>query len=555
MKIRTGFVTNSSSTSFGASLGDVFAALLGFTTFSSAWCGSRLGGVGAQGTDADAGGGGGDGSAVDAAILASGAAAQAVADQLAKDAEARNQLVGSLLTSEAAKLDREGQKISAEIEKYTQQWGKAQQGADPSDPGYAGLKKQYDDYVDYLKASLKQVEARKYEIQVAQAEEKIAQESRGAWVKQQQQDLVQVTEQKAFLQAVAKGYGKHSDYDISRVQEQLKQLEGREKELHKTLKANDAEIAYTPRDRGEIGPDPELVRINQQHKQQMAELKQQAAEAQAKRDAQAHAELEKKMQALEHDAQVRAQQAAFWGALTKGAEATQVVSDVSIDILSNVTGPYGKTIKTCYTGLKNVGAGVGEGLAGGDMAKNILKGAVGGLSDIAKDKIGDKFGKSAQQIYTIASEGGKSALDAGLQGKNLQEIVKSGVAGAAKGSLDVATGAITDAILPGNDLPKGLDWSDIKVSTLIKSVKQKNPLTVTHISRDALTEGLKGAAKDQMKNFVKGEDVIFKGWKQGFTDQIIDTGTSLGAPKYTSFVVSATQAVGDAVKKVAAQYD
>ena len=68
-------------------------------------------------------------------------------------------------------------------------------------------------------------------------------------------------------------------------------------------------------------------------------------------------------------------------------------------------------------------------------------------------------------------------------------------------------------------------------------------------------EGLKGAAKDQMKNFVKGEDVIFKGWKQGFTDQIVDTGTSLGAPKYTSFVVSATQAVGDAVKKVAAQYD
>jgi hypothetical protein len=87
--------------------------------------------------------------------------------------------------------------------------------------------------------------------------------------------------------------------------------------------------------------------------------------------------------------------------MTKAAETTQVAADIGVDVLSKVTGPVGQTVKTCYTGLKGVAGGVGEGMANGDMSKNILKGAVGGLSDIVKDKIGGKYGNVAPEGYIL----------------------------------------------------------------------------------------------------------------------------------------------------------
>jgi len=101
--------------------------------------------------------------------------------------------------------------------------------------------------------------------------------------------------------------------------------------------------------------------------------------------------------------------------MTKAGELTQTAADTGVDILSNLTGPAGKTIKTAYTGLKGVAGGFGEGLANGNMAAELGKGALGGLSDIAKDKlgsyVGDKWGeasgKAAQNIFGIGAEAGK----------------------------------------------------------------------------------------------------------------------------------------------------
>lgn len=551
MKVRLDFVTNSSSTSSAIALGSAIAGILGGLGLTSCQC-SEPGG----GNDGNGGGSGvsqdssiGD-AAINSALEASEQAAQEAADKLAADAAAKDQLVSDVLDAESQKLDATAQKLQDEIDMYTKQWQDARQGADPTDPGYADTEKQYEDYIDYVKSQLDQVKAQQYEIQVTKAQEQMAQESQNEWIKQQQEDLVQVKEQKAFLEAVAKGYGKEKDYNISSVQERLNQLKQREQELANTLKQNNAEINYTPRERGEIGPDPEMAQLNREYKQKMQQLQQETDAAKAAQDAKKRLELESKQKWLQKDMENQAKKAAFWNVMTKAAETTQVVADVGVDVLSNVTGPYGKTVKTCYTGLKGLAGGLGEGLANGDMSKNIVKGGLSGLSDIAKDKIGDKFGKAAQNIYTIGSESGKSMVESALDGKtSAQDLVKAGLSGAAKGSLDVSVNIITDNILPGGaEMPKGLDWSDINTKNFINSVKSSNPLTVRNIGREAIGNGLQNLGVDQAKNLIKGDNLIYSGLNQDLTNQIIDKGTSLGAKEYTPQIVKGLNTAGNVAK-------
>lgn len=550
MKIRLDFVTNSSSTSSAVAMGSGLLGVLMGLGLTSCQCTEPGGGSGPEAGSQDSSM---EDAALDSALEASEQAAQDAADQMAADAAAKDQLIDNVLTAEDQRLNATAQKLQDEINKYNQQWQDAQQGADPKDPGYAGLKKQYDDYIDYLKGQLDQVNAKQYEIQVAKAQEQMAQESQNAWVKQRQEDLVQVMEQKSFLESVAKGYGKDKDYDISKVQDRLEQLNQREQELKNTLKQNNAEISYTPKERGEIGPDPEMARLNREHKQKMQQLQQQMDAEKAARDSAKRAELKQKMEWLQKDMETQTKRASFWNVMTKAAEATQVAADVGVDVLSNVTGPYGKTVKTCYTGLKGLGGGIGEGLANGDMSKNIVKGGLSGLSDIAKDKIGDKFGKAAQNIYTIGSESGKSMVESVLDGKtSAKDLVKAGLTGASKGSLDAAVNVITDNVLPsGSEMPEGLDWSGVNVKTFINKVKSSNPLTVRNLGREVIGKSLQSAGVDQAKNLIKGDNLIFSGWKQGLTDEVLDKGTSLGASKYTPTIVSGVNSVGTAAKNTA----
>lgn len=549
MKIRLDFVTNSSSTSSAIALGSAVSGIIAGLALTSCQCTEP-----GNEDDSEEGGGGPepslDDEAIDAALAASEQAAQEAADRMAADAAAKDELIKNVLDSETQKLDATATKLQDEIDKYQDQWKDAQQGDDPTDPGYTKLKTQYDDYIDYLKGQLDQVKAQKYQVEVARAEETLAKESRSEWVNQRQQDLIQVKEQKAFLEAVATGYGKDKNYDIGKVQDQLQQLNRREQELRNTLKENNAEINYTPKERQPIGPDPEMTRLNQEYKQKMQRLQQEADAAREARNETKRAELAKEMQWLEKDMANQARKATFWDVMTKTAETTQVVSDVGVDVLSNVTGPYGKTVKTCYTGLKGLAGGFGEGLANGDMSKNIVKGGLSGLSDMAKDKIGDKFGKAAQNIYTIGSEAGKSMVETGLDGKtSVEDMLKAGLTGATKGSLDVAINVISDNMLPsGTEMPAGLDWQDINVKNFVNSVKSSNPLTVRNVGREAIGNSLQSAGVDQVKNLIKGDNVIFSGVNQEFTGQVVDQGTSLGAHKYAPYVTKTINSVGTAVK-------
>jgi len=78
-----------------------------------------------------------------------------------------------------------------------------------------------------------------------------------------------------------------------------------------------------------------------------------------------------------------------------------------------------------------------------------------------------------------------------------------------------------------------------------------NPLTVRNLGREALSNSLQGFGADQAKNFIKGDDVIFSGWSQDITGQVIDAGVEGAAPAYTPYVTQGAEAVGEGIKNTA----
>lgn len=560
MKIRSEFVTNSSSTSFGASFADAVAAMiLGLAAFGCD-CADQEGSEDSGGTGAA---GGGEDEVIQGAMDAAAQAAEAAAQQMAADAAAKEALVSGIMDAETAKLNAAGAKMDQEIDAYTKQWADAQATADKTDPNYESMNKQYQDYIDYLKSQREQIEAQKYDLAVTRAQEEAAKAAKSDWIRQQQEDLIQVKEQKSYLEAVASGYGQHKNYDIGAVKSQLEALNQREAALKGTLKDNNAEIDYTPKQRDPIGPDPEIIRLQEEHRKKMEQLQNEINVAKEERNNARRDELIREREWQQKVAQNEMAKAGFWNVLTKAGELTQTAADTGVDILSNLTGPAGKTIKTLYTGIKGVAGGFGEGLAKGNMAAELGKGALSGLSDIAKDKlggaVGDRWGeaagKAAQNIYNVGAEAGKGMygtfVDGPEKGKDfLTSIVQSGMKGATKGALDSTLNVIGDGILPsGGKIPEGLDWSDINVGTFVNSIRNSNPLTQS-FGKTAIGNSLQGLGTDQAKNFIKGDGVIFDDMNQELTGKIIDAGGDIAGKAYTPGVRQGLKSLFDTGKAV-----
>lgn len=455
---------------------------------------------------------------VDSVLNASEQAAQQRAEEMAADAAARDKLVDEVLTGKGRQLADEAKNIRDEMDDYNRQWQEAQQGIDRNDPGYDKIKQQYDDYQKYLREKLDDVNSQMNEIEATRLQEQAARESQNEWIKQRQQDLIQVAEQKSYLEAVAKGYGAKEGYDIDAVEARLKQLSEREAELRQTLKDNDAEIDYTPREREPIGPDEDSVKLNEKYRAQKEALEKEAARAKAEANEARREEMAREQEILNKNMQEEAGKAAFWNFMTKAAETTQVAADVGVDILSMLTGPVGKEIKIGYSGLKGLGSGIGNAMTKDnleDAAKELIKGSAGGVTDMGKDMIGDKFGDAAKNIFTVGSEAFKGGLEAGLDGK---DVMDGAIGGGLKGGLDVGLSAGLDKLLPPGKMTENLDWSNVNTKGLISSIKSGNPLSM---GNRALTEGMKNLGKDQVKNFVKGDEVPVLEWKQEFTGDFI----------------------------------
>lgn len=485
MKVRTDFVTNSSATSFGvATVEAVITSVLTGMGVASFWAAEAA----AQAFGAIPPGGPG------ASVGAGGA--QATVPTIDE----------SGLSPEERSLNAEARSIQAEISDYRDQWRQARRGANPDDPDFKKLKAQYDAYFDYLDGKLADVDTRKYDLKVKEAEAQAAKEAKEQWIKDRQGDLMATLEQKSLLEATIKGYGK-AGFDTKDAEQQLADFSRRERELRGQLKDNNAEIDYQARDRGEIGPGAEFQQMVADRARIKAEAE--AAMKKAADDAKrAKLDAEMKKNLAELDAAMKS--ASRWDRATKIAEGIQVGADIAIDTLANVTGPAGKTVKTAYLGLKGVAGGVGEGMASGNYAANIAKGVWKGAKDMVKEELGDKdkYGKYAKGLFNLGAETLEGAATGYAQGKG---IVRGAVSGAMKGTVE----AVGDALLSPKK-PIQVDWSKKGIGEVAKGLAGGNPLT-TAIFQSNLGYGLKKQLLKQGKNLVKGDNVIFSGWKTKYS--------------------------------------
>jgi hypothetical protein len=502
MKIKVDYVTNSSSEVFGVVAGNsVILAIL--TAFLSGLVNG--GQVQRDITDITA-------PQLEEINTDASSMAQEIAKAVAEDAKKQEQIIKDAYVEAKNTIDSVQSALEKELEEVNSNWDICEKTGDKTDPGYEALKKQYDDYREYLKYQIEQTKYRKQLVEYEEAVKQAEMDSKSEWVRQRQQDLIAAKEEKAMLEAVAKGYNKPG-YDIEAVNVRLKQLSEREAELNKVLADNNASIDYTAADRGVIGPSKEAEDLTEKIRKEKEAYKKAAKKASEVKKAQLKAEMDKNI--AEYEDQIA--RANKYDIAVKAAEGVQYGADVAIDGLSYVTGPAGQKIKMVYTAGKSVATGVGEGMADPKNAvKHIAKGIIEGGTEVLKDKFGDdKPWQSA--AADILKEGLTSGIDASIKGENVADAVGKGLT---KGVFDVGVDKALDKIkdkaydkiktkyeLP--DSPE-IDAGDKSLSSIFNN----NPLT-----RNMLKTSAKGMTESTIKDAIKEKIVDKAGKEGGFIDE------------------------------------
>lgn len=480
MKIKIDHVTNSSSESFGVVVIDTAATMVA-TGAASAMI-----------------------SAAKAAVFGDAEKmAEEIAKAAAEEAEFQNKAHIEGYTEAEKILDQDIKNIEQEISDLKAQWEESNKTADPDDPGTANLKKQYEDYIDYLEKQKQQKDYEKYIIEVNKAEKQAEIEAKQEWVKQRQVDMIAVKEEQALLKATLGGYGK-AGFSTKDIERRLKQLSEREKELSKTLAENDASIDYVARDRGEIGPGAEFKKIVDSY----AKEKEKLAKEMEKANEEEYKALEAKMEKLNAEMDAAAKSASRWDMATKAVEGVQFGADMAVEGLSHVTGPAGQQIKLIYKAGKNIAGGMGEGMADPKNAgKHLAKGFIGAATEVVKDKLGsDNPFKSA--IVNTANESAQGALDASIKG---EDVYEGALKGGFKGAVDAATDVGLDKIKSKIPIPKGssVDVHDYSLGKIYNN----NPLT-KGLAKTVIREG----TGDKLKDKIKGTFVDEYGKATGYTN-------------------------------------
>jgi hypothetical protein len=495
MKIKVDFVTNSSSEVFGVVLGDslLVGGILGGLAILLSGCKE----IAAKGTGAP-----------EIKQVEVAGDAEAIAQEIAKaaleDARKQEEIVKDAYREAQDTLDSARTALQKELDECRKTWEESEKTSDKTDPGYANYKKQYEDYMDYLKSQIEQTEYQKQMVEYEKAQKQAEMDSKNEWVQRQQADYIAVKEEKAMLEAVARGYDLPG-YNTDSVNVRLKQLQEREKELSKVLSENGADIDYTARDRGSIGPSPESKALNDKI---IAEKERFERESEAA-DAAKRAKLEEDMKKNIEEYEKQMARANRFDMATKAAEGVQFGADIVVEGLSHVTGPAGQQIKLAYTAGKAVASGMGEGMADPkNAAKHLAKGILNAGTEVLKEKFGGDEKPWQAAATGILNEGLQSGLDASIKGEDVAAAMGKGLT---KGVFDAGADKALDKIKDKLPIPKGssVEVGDYSVSKILNN----NPLS-KGLVKTVVREG--GGSK--IKDAVKGQIVDSAGKEGGFAD-------------------------------------
>lgn len=468
MKIRTGFVTNSSSTSFGA------AAVSGFVS-------GLLSALGVSSAYA---------SSAEAAELPPAQETGWAGPDRGFDPEAF--VKGDVpYEDKLAKLEREQ-------EAYRKEWEDHKDSYEGED--YEAKKQEYDDYLDYLESAKEQAAVMEFERQVEQAHKEAQEEYRREWLERRKEDLKQAREQIEMIEATIRGYGK-AGYDIEEAKSQLEQYRAKERDLDRTLQEEGVDYDYKPKPRANIGPSPviqeKIDEINAEYEAFVEELRQ------GKIDRKKKAIIERNMEAWDEARRGYMDYADTADRYKKAAEATQVAADVGVDVLEKVTGPAGKSVKRAYVGLKGVAGGFGEAVADpANATSHFVKGSIKGLGDMGKEftdsqMVKDGIGyasEMSQEMITSYQKGENPAYGAGR--------------GFGKATIDTVVDRGTNKLFTPYGVP---DASKTNVNSLISNMADKDS-PLRKAIKNSFKENLSKQGINQMKNDWKGQGFVSSDW-------------------------------------------
>ena len=471
MKIRNDFVTNSSSTSFGA------AAATGFVTAIL----SALG--------------------IGAAIAASDAA-----KDLPKDSKQDNRSCPdrdfdpeSFINSDIG-FQSKLAKLDHEIGEYEKEWQETKGSLEGED--YEKTKKQYEDYIEYLKNKKQEAENIEFEKQVEKLAKEAEAEYKQDWLDRQKEDLKNAREQIEMIEATIRGYGQ-AGYDISEAESQLEMYRAKERDLDRTLQKEGIDYNYQPKPREDIGPSKviaeKLAEVDQKYEEMIQQLRQEKMDRKKKEI------IERNIEAWREESKEYLKYSNTADNYLKTAEVVQTGADIGVDVLEKVTGPAGKTIKKAYVFTKGVASGAGEAMADpANATSHIIKGTIKGAGDLAKEFTDSQLAKDG---IGLASEVSQGAIDSYQKGEDISTGIVKGVG---KAAVDAVGDRLTNKFLPNS--ARDIDFGNYSGKQIFKGVVNGNP-TIKEFMKDSIKDSIKNNTINQVKNLPKGEGFMFSDWK------------------------------------------
>lgn len=471
MKIRNDFVTNSSSTSFGA------ATAAGFVTAIL----SALGIGAAMAADEAAAG------------LGRGRAP-------AKDSGPDRDFDPDSFSRSDLDYNSKMEKYNREISEYAKEWEETKDTLEGDD--YVEAQKQYQNYIEYLKNKKQEAEKFEFEKELEKLQKEAEAEYKKDWLERQKDDLKNARDQIEMIKATMRGYGQ-AGYNISEAESQLEMYKARERDLEKTLQKEGVEYNYQPESREDIGPSKviqeKLKEVDEQYEQMIQDLRQEKMDRKKKEI------IERNIKAWQEESKAYIRYGNTADNYLKTAEVVQTAADIGVDTLEKVTGPAGKVIKKTYVLTKGVAGGVGEAMADpANATSHIIKGSIKGGGDLAKEFTDNQWAKDGIGFVSEVSQG---AIDSYQKGENLTTGM---IKGAQKAGIDAVGDRLTDKFLPNS--ARDINFGKYSGQQIVKGVVGGNP-TIKEFLKDSIKDSLKNNTINQVKNLPKGEGFVLGDWK------------------------------------------
>jgi Skp family chaperone for outer membrane proteins len=471
MKIRQDYVTNSSSTSFGAATATGLAAAL-FTAIGIS-AASSADVLGAEMPDVDV------------------PAVQEGPDPYFDPDDLLNSNIP--YEDKLAKLDRE-------MAEYKKEWESTKDTLEGDD--YTETKEEYERYGEYLNNKKQDAENMEFENQVEKLSKQAEQENKALWVDERKKDLESTREQIAMVEASIRGYGS-AGYDVNEAKSQLGMFKAREADLAKSLKKEGVEYGYKAKPREDIGPsksvDELMKKVDDKYEEIFEKLREEKMDRKKKEI------IERNIRAFQAEGRAQMRVVDISDDLLKKAEVIQVAAVLGVDALEKVTGPAGKTIKKVYVGTKAMAAGAVEASwdpenAASHMAKATVKAA----GDVGKEFTDSQLVKDGIGLTSETIQGGIESYQKG-------ESITSGMAkGTYKAGVDIVVDRALNKFIPESSM-KNLSFGSYTGKEIIKGLVAKNPI-IQNIVKNGIKDGLRSTTSSQLKNLPKGGGFIFGDW-------------------------------------------